>query len=60
VSNNPAPRLHFKRGVAAEHVHGLTHRWVDPVSGEHKGYVVALAIEYQPTIEAQIASKRKQ
>jgi hypothetical protein len=53
-------RLHFRRGVALEHVQGSTYRWVDPVDGAHIGYVVALAVEYDSTIEAQIARSKRQ
>jgi hypothetical protein len=57
MSSNPPPRLHFGRGIAAEHVTGLTYRWVDPVNGAHRGYVVALQVDYLPTLEAQRAYK---
>ncbi len=60
VISNPPARLHFRAGVAAEHVQGNTYRWVDPIEGTHKGYVVALHIEYEPTIEQQIARSKKQ
>jgi hypothetical protein len=60
VSSTAPPRLHFRRGVAAEHVQGNTYRWVDPIEGTHKGYVVALSIEYEPTIDAQISRSKRQ
>jgi len=51
-------RYHFAPGVAVEHVMGNTYRWVDPIDGTHYGYVVALPIEYAPTIEAQRSRKQ--
>lgn len=60
MSSNPPPRLHFRRGVAAEHVQGTTYRWVDPIDGTHKGYVVATHVEYEATIDAQISRSKKQ
>ena len=54
---NPPARLHFRAGVAAEHVQGNTYRWVDPITGQHLGYVVATPVDYLPTIEAQHAYK---
>ena len=53
------PRLYFRSGVAAQHVHGQTYEWVDPITGQHQGYVVALHIEYEPTIERQIAKGKR-
>jgi hypothetical protein len=54
------PRLHFRHGIAAEHVAEHTYRWVDPVDGQFRGYVVATLIEYEPTIEAQLSRSRRQ
>jgi hypothetical protein len=54
------PRLHFRDGVAVEHVLDATYRWVDPITGEHRGYVVSLNVEYEATIEAQIARSKRQ
>jgi len=56
---NPPVRYHFRPGVCAEHVTDNTYRWVDPITGTFRGYVVALAIEYAPTIEGQIARSKK-
>jgi hypothetical protein len=53
-------RLHFRHGIAAEHVTDHTYRWVDPVDGAHRGYVVALHVEYEPTIERQMARSKRQ
>lgn len=60
MSLTPAPRLHFRRGIAAQHVHGHTYRWVDPVDGKHLAYVVAEHIEYEPTLDAQLRRSKKQ
>jgi hypothetical protein len=54
---NPPARYHFRAGVAAEHVTGNTYRWVDPIDGTHKGYVVAKEITYHTTLHAQYYSK---
>lgn len=53
------PRYHFAPGVALEPVSGPTYRWVDPIDGTHRGYVVALHVDYETTIDAQIARGRR-
>lgn len=53
-------RIHFRRGLAVEHVRENTWHWVDPIEGTHRAYVVAEAVEYASTIEEQIARSRKQ
>ena len=52
-------RLHFNDGIAAEHVRDNTYHWVDPITGQHKGYIVAEPVEYAPTIDEQYLRSRR-
>jgi hypothetical protein len=56
----PVVMRHIFGREAFEHVRDNTYRWVDPVDGSFRGYVVAEAIEYAPTIEAQISKGKRQ
>jgi len=59
MSDELAPvRYTFRPGVAVEHVLDNTYRWVDPITGEFRGYVVALEIEYASTLDIQRGRSR--
>lgn len=60
MSDDVIPRLHFRQGIAAEHVADDTYRWVDPIDGQFRGYVVAVSIMYESTIEQQISRSKRQ
>lgn len=55
----PVPRLYFGPGRAVQLIIGSTYEWVDPISGEHLAYVTAEPIEYEPTIERQMAKGKR-
>ena len=60
TEERPPVRYYFGGGRAIEPVKDRTYRAVDAVDGAHKFYLVAEAIEYAPTIEAQLARMKRQ